>query len=804
MMSWHEMACILLLAAATNRVDAMQFARDECSISTKVKQPSFVWPKNAGPVPEWLREENSPVRRPTKTECLSRYDSGKKGLKAFTCRWCGEDSRKIDGDSFATEGGEQWDTREFHEGNKCVSPIWDDEWDEGKSCRKNKECRSGTCEGNWGGVADGKCTADERRPKWLKYCEIEHRIERKLPGKLPKIKQKANAWEKWQAEGEREVKEVEGYLRRILDFIQKYDLSMTPRQVSDIIRVEGGGVKGAKALLEGLVKKNGPEEGPQQVNDVGGHHRAHHEKKAAGTAGQQGRQQALRGAMTTPSGPTSGGGGGGDIGVSESVVTKGPSRACRPLGEEECKTAPGCKNAQFKGKHKCMRCNAADYDKGLCHREHPDVNYYLKNGNLNWTLFDMDYEMTATRGGAEQGELGDCYLIAAMNAVRIHAPWAIKDMFGETLAYKNKARRSKTEIPIYQVRFYIAGEPRHFAVDGMLPVDSAYLVYSKPEAYMQRNGKALFQVWPMVLEKAWAKIMYSYRLAGGGYSADVLTAMTGAPVTVYRPDTSFCPLPSQGDIPNAPNVDIWNALITASEMKYPMTAGAGCGEPVLMEWGVDKVYGIQSDHEYQIYQAREDKGGKRVVELWNPHGRGSHDKIVPFSWFVNFFRKITVAHVRRGYSTSWHPMKTDLPGDSTKGTLNAHYSDQGLEKRMVQISGKRRNKEPKFGDQNTGRLVQFEVKVRDLKQASLKACAAAALRFAPRSLLTLVPALPLTPPPPPHAHTTLPPLPAIFLSLCIFVILSVSVSVSLSFFLLPSNRKRGHLLYSCHGLRRPS
>lgn len=55
-------------------------------------------------------------------------------------------------------------------GNRCSTARWKTRLGEdeekkggGEKCRKNKECASGTCKGNWGGVRNGKCTAPPRK-----------------------------------------------------------------------------------------------------------------------------------------------------------------------------------------------------------------------------------------------------------------------------------------------------------------------------------------------------------------------------------------------------------------------------------------------------------------------------------------------------------------------------------------------------------------------------------------------------------------------------------------------------------------
>lgn len=48
---------------------------------------------------------------------------------------------------------------------------------------------------------------------------------------------------------------------------------------------------------------------------------------------------------------------------------------------------------------------------------------------------------------------------------------------------------------------------------------------------MQTNGN---EIWPQLIEKAWAKLNGDYCSIDGGFARDVLHDLTGAPVIHYR------------------------------------------------------------------------------------------------------------------------------------------------------------------------------------------------------------------------------------------------------------------------------
>lgn len=48
---------------------------------------------------------------------------------------------------------------------------------------------------------------------------------------------------------------------------------------------------------------------------------------------------------------------------------------------------------------------------------------------------------------------------------------------------------------------------------------------------MQSNGN---EIWPQIIEKAWAKLHGCYKHIDGGFARDPLHDFTGAPVMHYR------------------------------------------------------------------------------------------------------------------------------------------------------------------------------------------------------------------------------------------------------------------------------
>ena len=86
-----------------------------------------------------------------------------------------------------------------------------------------------------------------------------------------------------------------------------------------------------------------------------------------------------------------------------------------------------------------------------------------------------------------------------------------------------------TYIGIYQVQFYINGTFKSVVVDDYVPVD-------------KDTGKLAFcrainqEIWPVILEKAWAKLHGSYAKSARGDPGFASMHLTGMPAKDVRHD----------------------------------------------------------------------------------------------------------------------------------------------------------------------------------------------------------------------------------------------------------------------------
>ena len=115
-----------------------------------------------------------------------------------------------------------------------------------------------------------------------------------------------------------------------------------------------------------------------------------------------------------------------------------------------------------------------------------------------------------------QGELGDCYFLSSLAALAEN-PQNIKNIISN----------SKVNDGLFEANIYIHGEPVKIVVDDSFPVANASKI-----AFAGINENT-GNIWPMILEKIWAKCNKSYEDIIPGNSADAFQFLTPAPFDTY-------------------------------------------------------------------------------------------------------------------------------------------------------------------------------------------------------------------------------------------------------------------------------
>jgi len=214
-----------------------------------------------------------------------------------------------------------------------------------------------------------------------------------------------------------------------------------------------------------------------------------------------------------------------------------------------------------------------------------DMDAIIKKG-VKWRRVQELYKNFKLFRGIDiddvvQGELGDCYYIAAITGVSEY-PSRITKLF-----LVNK----ENKYGCYAVNLYICGALSTIVVDDKFPAYATQwaLTCSREE-----------EIWVMVLEKAWAKVHGNYAVIAGGDSRESLSSLTGAPTTLVRHNT-------------LKKEDLWKLLVEADKKKYVISTG-----------GATSTKGLHSGHAYTLMGVIEmntkNAGVARLVHIRNPWG----------------------------------------------------------------------------------------------------------------------------------------------------------------------------------------
>lgn len=192
-------------------------------------------------------------------------------------------------------------------------------------------------------------------------------------------------------------------------------------------------------------------------------------------------------------------------------------------------------------------------------------------------LYEDGIEPTDIR----QGSLGDCYFLASLASLAEY-PKRIQKMIKSCGNGK------------YEIEYFYDGMKRNIVIDDLL------LCKDKEPFFSHNNGDEL---WVMLLEKAYAKVVGDYGKIEGGIPFLALNDLTGMPV---------------GRI-NTREIDInklFKKIYDYDKKKYCMVANVPDVEGIDLE----KEYGLVENHAYTVIDAVEIKGN-RLLKIRNPWGQ---------------------------------------------------------------------------------------------------------------------------------------------------------------------------------------
>ena len=120
------------------------------------------------------------------------------------------------------------------------------------------------------------------------------------------------------------------------------------------------------------------------------------------------------------------------------------------------------------------------------------------------------YEENLSTASVQQGYLGDCYFLSVLSALTIK-PQLIKRLF-----VSNKLN----ENGIYSVWLCLSGVWKNIIIDDYIPCVHGQPLFAK----IVDN-----QIWPLLLEKAFAKAYTCYEALESGHTIEAINLITGAP-----------------------------------------------------------------------------------------------------------------------------------------------------------------------------------------------------------------------------------------------------------------------------------
>ncbi|XP_009995719.1 PREDICTED: calpain-3 isoform X2 [Chaetura pelagica] len=199
----------------------------------------------------------------------------------------------------------------------------------------------------------------------------------------------------------------------------------------------------------------------------------------------------------------------------------------------------------------------------------------------------------ANRTDICQGELGDCWFLAAIACLTLNKKLLCRVIPHDQSFIQNYAG-------IFHFQFWRYGDWVDVVIDDCLPTYNNQLVFTKSS---QRN-----EFWSALLEKAYAKLHGSYEALKGGNTTEAMEDFTGGVTEFY-------------EIKDAPK-DIYKIMKHAIDRGSLMASSIDTIVP--MQYETRMSCGLVKGHAYSVTAVEETtfKGEKiRLVRLRNPWGQ---------------------------------------------------------------------------------------------------------------------------------------------------------------------------------------
>ena len=238
------------------------------------------------------------------------------------------------------------------------------------------------------------------------------------------------------------------------------------------------------------------------------------------------------------------------------------------------------------------------------------------------------------RADVSQYGLGDCYLFAALAGLastkqgRDVIRGAItenKDAAGKVVSYTVK---------LHEVHDPLLGPKTFKERTCEIAADEPYIdghAIARGDSTDPKRPSTVYEVWPLVIEKAYAKLKDSYNaMAKGGYPHDAMEALTGKPATSVELDSrkySF--------------EQLWSDVAAGKVVLLSSKAG------IPEEGTPDNPYGLHEKHAYIATDVTTGPDGKPMVVLHNPWNDPAEEPLpVPSRDLKRYFRAVDVGDPR--------------------------------------------------------------------------------------------------------------------------------------------------------------
>ncbi|KAG5487479.1 hypothetical protein LSCM1_07434 [Leishmania martiniquensis] len=222
-------------------------------------------------------------------------------------------------------------------------------------------------------------------------------------------------------------------------------------------------------------------------------------------------------------------------------------------------------------------------------------------------------------GKVEQGELGDCWLMCAL-ATQAEDPKTLMRMFRHPKGAG--VARVERAIGAYRVSFNKNGLWRNILVDDYLPVVAGVPTFA--------HSSDPCELWPGILEKAFAKMHGSYAMIQSGDPMHALTDMTG--FSTMRIDEMFASATLNSGRDLLPKMMQWQkkgyqAVLTTAGKAPAITTDAQGSPDFSDQPEMEEAFsgtGLLPGHAYTMLDVKEfNKGQIRLICVRNPWVYGS-------------------------------------------------------------------------------------------------------------------------------------------------------------------------------------